>query len=61
MTHNLKEDDQSFILTIYVKGLWSIFFRNFWYLKYKKPGFLNKSVILKASPGLRRETANARL
>ena len=26
MTHNLKEDDQSFILTIYVKGLWSLFF-----------------------------------
>ena len=26
MTHNLKKDDQSFILTIYVKGLWSLIF-----------------------------------
>jgi len=61
MTYNLKEDDQSFILTIYVKGLWSLFFRNFWYFKYKIPEFLNKSVFLKASGGLRRVTANARL
>jgi hypothetical protein len=60
MTHNLKEDDQSFILTIYVKGLWSLFFFNFRNLKFKKTDFLNKSMILKASGGLRRETAYAR-
>ena len=37
MTHNLKGDDQSFILTIYGKGLWSLFFEIFgtWSTKYR--------------------------
>jgi hypothetical protein len=45
MTQNLKEDDQSFILTIYVKAVWSFFFSKFLYLKCRKPEFLNKSRI----------------
>ena len=39
MTHILKEDDQSFILTIYVNGLWSLFFQIFGTLSTKYRSF----------------------
>jgi hypothetical protein len=38
MTHNLKENDQSFILTIHVKGLWSLFFLKFLVPEVQKTG-----------------------
>ena len=37
MTHNLKEHDRGYILTIDVKGFWSLFFQNFgtWSSKFR--------------------------